>query len=59
MTVAPSASTPSIRHESTLIPSTMTVHAPHSPTRQHSFVPIRREVVSEHLEQRVVGLDID
>ena len=38
---APSASTASTRHESTLRPSSSTVHAPHSPTRQHSFVPVR------------------
>ena len=38
--VVPSASTPSMRQESTATSSTRTVQAPHSPTRQHSFVPV-------------------
>jgi len=37
---APSASTASMRQESTIRPFTITVHAPHSPTRQHSLVPV-------------------
>ena len=32
------------------------MHAPHSPTRQHSFVPVRPQVVAQRLEQRVVRL---
>ena len=40
VTLAPSASTARTRHESTLTSSSSTVHAPHSPTRQHSFVPV-------------------
>ncbi len=37
----PSASAASIRQEFTVRPSTMTVQAPHSPTTQHSLVPVR------------------
>ena len=40
VTRAPSASIASTRHESTLRPSSRTVQAPHSPTRQHSLVPV-------------------
>src|SRR5271156_3647682 len=36
----PCASTPSIRHESTARPSTITVHAPQSPVRHPSFEPV-------------------
>ena len=54
MIAAPSASAASIRHESTLRPSTRTVHAPHSPTRQHSFVPVRPRSSRSDVEQRVV-----
>ena len=50
---------PSTRHESTLSPSTSTVHAPHSPTRQHSFVPVSAEIVAKDVEQRVVRRDVD
>ena len=40
VTSQPSASAASTRHASTLRPPTSTVHAPHSPTRQHSLVPV-------------------
>ena len=51
---APSTSTARTRQESTVRPSTMTVQAPHSPTRQHSLAPVRRQVVAQDVEQRVV-----
>ena len=41
VTSPPSASTAMTRHESTITPFSRTVHAPHSPTRQHSLVPVR------------------
>ena len=50
----PSASTARTRQESTVRPSTITVQAPHSPTRQHSLAPVRAEVVAQDVEQRVV-----
>src|SRR6516162_1557321 len=37
----PSASAPSIRHEQTMWPSTMTVQAPQSPELQPSLLPVR------------------
>src|SRR5262245_48614557 len=37
----PSASAPSIRHEQTILPSQMTVHAPQSPELQPSLLPVR------------------
>src|SRR6516225_2807216 len=37
----PSASAPSIRHEQTILPSTMTVQAPQSPELQPSLLPVR------------------
>src|SRR6516225_704452 len=37
----PSASAPSIRHEHTMWPSTMTVQAPQSPELQPSLLPVR------------------
>src|SRR3954454_16308974 len=41
VTLCPSASTPSIRQEQTIVPSTMTVQAPQSPEPQPSLVPVR------------------
>src|SRR6202035_1656393 len=37
----PSASAPSIRHEQTMLPSTMTVQAPQSPELHPSLLPVR------------------
>ena len=59
VTVVPSASTASIRHESTLRPSTRTVHAPHSPTRQHSFVPVRPRSSRSTSRSVWCGSDVD
>ena len=56
---APSASTPSIRHESTLTSSTRTVHAPHSPTRQHSFVPVSPRSSRRTSSSVWCGRDVD
>ena len=39
-TVFPSTSGPSTKHESTILPSTLTVQAPQFPSRQPSFVPV-------------------
>src|ERR1700751_3922940 len=36
----PSASTPSMRQEQTILPSTMIVHAPQSPDAQPSLLPV-------------------
>jgi hypothetical protein len=40
VTSAPSTWATGIRHEQTGSPSTSTVHAPHSPSPQPSFVPV-------------------
>ena len=53
-TSLPSASTASMRQELTVRPSRRTVQAPHSPTRQHSFVPVRPEVVAQDVQEGVV-----
>src|SRR5690606_18815168 len=37
---APSTSAANTRHELTLRPSRITVHAPHSPSTQHFFAPV-------------------
>ena len=58
-TSPPSASTASTRHESTIRPFNRTVHAPHSPTRQHSLVPVRPRSSRSDVEQRVVRGDGD
>ena len=39
-------------------PSTDTVHAPHSPTPQHSFGPYRRKVSRRRSNKEVLGPDI-
>src|ERR1700761_5842560 len=41
VTDLPSASTPSIRQEQRILPSTMMVHAPQSPDAQPSLLPVR------------------
>ena len=52
----PLASTPSIRHEHTSRPSTVTLQAPQSPVAQPSLVPVRPELVAQHVEQRLLRL---
>ena len=57
--VAPSTWQTGTRHESTGAPSSRTVHAPHSPSPQPSFVPVRREVLAQHVEQPAHARDVD
>ena len=48
---APCAWAAGTRQRMTGSPSISTVHAPHSPSPQPSFVPVSAEVLAQHVEQ--------
>src|SRR6185503_20008678 len=54
-TSRPSTWPASIRHELTSLPSTMTVHAPQSPTSHPSLAPVRLKVSRNSLSSVVSG----